>query len=86
MRAVELLTANDRKALRRAMRERREMCLDREYVPTGVRLRVCVVPADPAWAPAEMLGRVEVHRGHQSSGQYCGSYPELLGLLKEVVL
>ena len=86
MRGINLLTENDLKALRRAMRERREMTLDREWAPTEARLRVSIVDADPLWAPAVMLGRVELWRGNMSSSQYCGSYSELLWLLEGVTV
>ncbi len=45
---MSLLSPNDRKALRNALRAGRELCLERQWSNGRERIRATVTPASPA--------------------------------------
>ena len=76
---MSLLSSNDRKALRNALREGREMSLERQWSNGRERIRATVTPASPAWDVPYIL-RIDWWRGVEHSHQY-GSEKDWEGVL-----
>lgn len=72
-----LLSPNDRKYLRNALRMSRECEMAREWADGSERIRVTTVAADPIWAPAKMLVRLECWWSGAYSSQYFPSVSAL---------
>lgn len=79
-RGIELLSQNDLRALQKAMDTGREIQLEREWADGTGRVLASTLEADPAWAPAKMLLRVETWGGGWYSSQYFDSVKKLCTL------
>lgn len=75
-----LLSRNDLRELQRALNAGQEIQLPRAWADGSGRVLASTVPADPAWAPAKMLLRIETWSGNTYSSQYFASVAELTEL------
>ena len=60
---MNLLTENDWKAIRNAMRARKDIEIDRTYAPTNTRVVVTVKEVDPPWTVAAVVKVTGYFRG-----------------------
>ena len=79
MKAIDLLSKNDRKALKVALRERKALCVEREWAPAGYCLRAFTVPASSVWEQyhTKMILRVEGERRGMKTTQNFISVEEM---------
>ena len=85
MRALDLLTKNDLRALRSALLTGKELVMEREWLPGNYRLRITTKQADPIWG-VHTIARVQTSRGSMESAQYIPTYGELYERLRGEVL
>lgn len=78
-----LLGQNDLRALQRALNAGREMQLPRAWADGSGRVLASTVTADPSWAPAKMLLRIETWKGNTYSSQYFASVAEMTALYRK---